>query len=210
MTFISLVGINFLLGVTWLFLVFFIIFDNGTTNTVFLFLSSVFVTLQGFFIFFFFIALNADARKAWKKLLCPCKKEAKPTTKTNNKHLVKGSNGEDVCTLSSDLSSCQSATLNQNTEKCSKQTQEMLPFKSLSALKEDEKGSFPDAMDPRLEYINSKISPEEESEDERKGTITLRRVCRQSSQKVSHDIEMVELDFGPSSDESLNEEDFSL
>ena len=211
MTSTSLVGINFLLGITWLFLVFYLIFDNGTTHTVFTLLSVLSITLQGFFIFLFFVILNADARKAWKNLLFPCKKKAKPITSTNNKHLVKGSNGENVSALRFDMSSCQSATLHQNTKKCSKQTQEMQPFKKLSATEEDETESSPDVMDSPLEYIHIKIPPKEESEDvkedEKEGTIILRRVRRQSSQNVSHDIEMVELDFGSSSNESLDEED---
>lgn len=211
MTSISLVGINFLLGITWLFLVFYLIFDNGTIHTVFLLLSVLSISLQGFFIFFFFVVLNADARKAWKNLLFPCKKKAKPTTSTNNKHLVKGSSGGDVSALSFDTSSCQSATLHQNTNKCSKQTQEMPPLKKLSATKEDGLESSSDVMGSPLEYVHTKIPSKEESEDvkedEKEGIIILWRVRRQSSQKVSHDIEMVELDFGLSSDESLNEED---
>ena len=212
MTFISLVGINFLLGIAWLFLVFYVIFfNNGTITFVFLCLFLFFTGSQGFFIFFFFVVLNADARKAWKILLCPCKKKAKRITSTNNKHLVKRRNRGGIGTLSSAVPSYQSTTIQQNTEKCCKQPQERLPFKEHSVITENEEGRSPDVIGPPLEYIHIQTSPKEEPEgvkkEEKEATIIFRRVHRQSSQKVSHDIEMVELDFGPSSDQSLNEED---
>ena len=97
-------------------------------------------------------------------------------------------------TLSSDLPPYQSATLQQNTEKCSKQTLKRLPFNKPSPTKENEKESSSDVE-------------EDDEEDEKNGAIILRRVRWQSSKKVSHDIERVELDFGLSSDESFNEED---
>ena len=211
MAFISLVGINFLLGITWLFLFFYLIFDTGTIATVLWIFSVFLISLQGFFIFFFFVVLNADARKAWKKFLCACKNKAKPITSTNNKHVVRRSNGGDLGTLSSALPSYQSATLEQSTEKCSKQTLEVLPFKKPFASKEVGKESSPDVIGPPLECIHMKISLKEEQEDvkedDKKGTIILMRVRRQSSEKVSHGVEIVELDFGLSSAESLNEED---
>ena len=109
MTLISLVGINFLLGITWVFVVLYVIFDDDVIDFIVWFLFWLFTPLQGFFIFFFFVVLNADARKAWKKLLCSCKKKAKPLTNTNNKYLVKTSNGGNVGTLSSTLPSTESA-----------------------------------------------------------------------------------------------------
>ena len=211
MTFISLIGINFLLGIPWLFPVFYLLFNTGTIAIIFWFLTLFLISLQGVFIFFFFVVLNADARKAWNKFLCRCKNKAKPVIRTNNKRLVKTRNGGEMGTPSSDLLPYESATLQQNTEKCSKQTQEMLPFKKLSATVEDKKESSPNVMGPPLGYIQTKTSPKQEpeevKEDEKNGTIIPRSVRRQSSQKVSHDIEMVEQDFGPSSDKSLIEED---
>ena len=209
MTFLSLVGINFLLGTTWVFVAFYLIFNTGTIATVLWTFSVLCISLQGFFIFFFFVVLNADARKAWKRLLCSCKKKAKPIT--NNKYVVKGSNGRGVGTLSTALPSYQSATLRENTEKCCKQAQEMLPINKLSPTKDDEKESSPDVMGPTIECIYMKTflkeEPEDVKEDEEKGIILLRRVRQQSSKKVSHDIEKVELDFEQSSDEHLNKED---
>ena len=212
MTFISLVGINFLLGIAWLFLVFYVIFfNNGTITFVFLCLFLVFTGLQGFFIFFFFVLLNADARKAWKKLLFPCKKKAKTITSANNKHLVKKGNGGGSGTLSSALPSYQPTTMQQETEKCCKQPQERLLFKEHSVIAENEEGMPPDAIGPPLESIHIQTSPKEETEsvknEEKKAITILRRVRRQSSKKVSHDIERGEINFGPSSDESLHEED---
>ena len=208
MTFISLIGINFLMGTPWLFLVFHLIFSTGTIAIILWYLSLFLISLQGLFIFFFFIVLNADARKAWKKFLCRCRNKVKPVIHTNNRRLVKRSNGGEIGTPSSDL---RSYALHQNTEKFSKQTKETLPFKKPSATMEDKKESSPDVMGPPLRCIHMKTSPKQEpeevKEDEKNGTIILRRVHWQSSQSVSLDIEMVEQDFGPSSDTSFNEED---
>ena len=212
MTLISLVGINFLFGLTWLFVIFTFSVNNNTVAFVLQFLFAFFNALQGFFIFFFFVVLNADARTFWQKLLCPCKKKAKPITSTSNKHLVKSSEGENVETLSSALSSYPTSNLEHNVEKSHKQAQEMLTFKNPSAMEEGEEESSPDLMSPPLEYVPAKTPPEEQPENIKEGektqTIIIGRVRWQTSIKGTHDIEKVELDFGQSSEESLNEEDF--
>ena len=180
MTLISLVGINFLFGITWLFAIF--TFSVNSVNVAFVLqvLFAFFNALQGFFIFFFIVLLNANARKAWKKLLCPCKKKAKPVASISNKYPVKSSNGRGVGTLSSALPSYQSTILQHNTEKHHKQTQEMMSFKSPPAMDEEEEESSPDLMSPPLEYIHGESPPKEETEDvkgeEKRGTIILGRV----------------------------------
>ena len=91
-----------------------------------------------------------------------------------------GSNEGDVGTPSSALHSYQSATLHQNSEKCSNQTPDVLPCKKLPATTEDERTSSPDVMGLPLEYIHTKTSPTEEPEDvkeeEKRETITIRKV----------------------------------
>ena len=208
-TLVSLVGINFLFGITWLFAIFTFSADSVNVAFALQFLFAFFNALQGFFIFFFFVVLNDDARQLWNKLLCPCKKKAKPSISTSKKDIVKSSDGGGVGTLSSAVPSYQSATMQHNMEKHSEQTQEMLIFKSSFTVEEDEGESSPDLTSPSLEYIHI---PEEEPEDvkgaERNGTIIHGRVHRQSSMKGTHDVECVELDFWQSSDESLDIEDF--
>ena len=211
-TLISLVGINFLFGITWLFAIF--TFDTDSVSVAFAlqFLFAFFNALQGFFIFFFFVVLNDDARQLWKKLLCPCKKKAKPIISTSKKGLVKSSDGGDVGTLSSALPSYQSATLQHNIEKHHKQTQEMLSFKNPFTANKVEEESPPDVMSPPLEYILEENSHKEERGDvkgvEEKGTIICETVHHQPSKKGTHDVECVDVDFGQSSDESLNNENF--
>ncbi|XP_071411204.1 adhesion G-protein coupled receptor G2 isoform X2 [Pithys albifrons albifrons] len=59
----SVVGLTFLLGITW-GLAFF------TVNEVFTYLFTIFNTLQGFFIFIFYCVTKENVRKQWRRYLC--------------------------------------------------------------------------------------------------------------------------------------------
>ena len=65
---IGISGVMSLLGLTWLFGAFTI----ADASFAFQLLFTIFNTLQGFFIFFFFCVLNKDAREAWVELLSCC------------------------------------------------------------------------------------------------------------------------------------------
>ena len=65
-TLISIVGIVFLFGLTWLFGAFTV---TETSQLPFLILFVVFSSFQGFFVFLFFCVLNKVTRQAWIRLL---------------------------------------------------------------------------------------------------------------------------------------------
>ncbi len=67
---ISISGIMFLFGLTWLFAAF--TFQIGTSTVLrdaFQALFTIFASFQGFFIFLFFCVFNREARESWKETL---------------------------------------------------------------------------------------------------------------------------------------------
>ncbi|XP_067322883.1 adhesion G-protein coupled receptor G2 isoform X1 [Anolis sagrei] len=62
----SVAGLTFLLGITWGFA----FFAWGPVNLVFMYLFSIFNTLQGFFIFIFYCVAKENVRKQWRRYLC--------------------------------------------------------------------------------------------------------------------------------------------
>ena len=67
---ISISGVMFLFGLTWLFAAFtFTIADNNVLRITFQALFVVFASFQGFFIFLFFCVFNKEARESWREVL---------------------------------------------------------------------------------------------------------------------------------------------
>ena len=64
---ISIGGVMFLFGLTWLFAILTFQSTQGVRDT-FLILFTVFNSLQGFFIFMFICVISSDARDEWKKV----------------------------------------------------------------------------------------------------------------------------------------------
>ncbi|XP_051738532.1 adhesion G-protein coupled receptor G2 isoform X7 [Ctenopharyngodon idella] len=62
----SIAGLTFLLGLTWGFA----FFAWGPVKLAFMYLFSIFNSLQGFFIFVFHCALKENVRKQWRMYLC--------------------------------------------------------------------------------------------------------------------------------------------
>ena len=72
---ISVFGITFLFGMSWVFGVFTI----SDASPVFKYLFAIFTTLQGFFIFIFFCVIGKEGRELWINLLCcGCKLPSTP------------------------------------------------------------------------------------------------------------------------------------
>ena len=69
-----LAGLMFLLGLSWIFLMFTIVGADTSIYGAFAvqWLFVFFNSLQGFFLFVFFVVLNQDARKLWLVCLCSC------------------------------------------------------------------------------------------------------------------------------------------
>ena len=63
---ISSFEIMFLFGLSWVFGAFTI----SSASEVFQYLFTIFTSLQGFFIFFFYCVLGQEARELWFQLLC--------------------------------------------------------------------------------------------------------------------------------------------
>ena len=159
---VSLFGITFLFGATWVFAVFTFIATNADVSFVSQLLFAVTNTLQGFFIFIFFVVLNTDARQAWQNLFCPSKKKKKPVsiTSTSNKLLLKSGPGSSTTgTLSSPLPSFQSATLERNVEKYKQRSHELLSYSNPVTVEEDEEESSQDLM--KLPLTSAEVLPKE-------------------------------------------------
>ncbi|XP_073523555.1 adhesion G-protein coupled receptor G2 isoform X2 [Phyllobates terribilis] len=62
----SVAGITFLLGITWGFG----FFSFGPGRTAMMYLFTIFNSLQGFFIFFFYCVAKENVRKQWRRYLC--------------------------------------------------------------------------------------------------------------------------------------------
>ena len=69
-TLASLTGVMVLFGLTWVFAA----FTVRSASVVFQFLFAIFNSLQGFFIFLFFVVLAKEARELWL-VACGCKKQ---------------------------------------------------------------------------------------------------------------------------------------
>ncbi|ERE65118.1 G-protein coupled receptor 64 isoform 2 [Cricetulus griseus] len=104
----SIAGLTFLLGITWGFA----LFAWGPVNVIFMYLFSVFNTLQGFFIFIFYCAAKDNVRKQWRRYVC-CGKlrlaENSDWSKTATNGLKKQTVNQGVSSSSNSLqSSCNS------------------------------------------------------------------------------------------------------
>ena len=67
---ISISGVMFLFGLTWLFAAFtFTIAGSNVVRIAFQALFVVFASFQGFFIFLFFCVFNKEARESWREVL---------------------------------------------------------------------------------------------------------------------------------------------
>ena len=75
-------GIMILFGLILLFAVFSFVTDDPKVSFIVQFFLALFIVVQGFFVFFFLVVLNGDARNGWKSLLCFCTR--KKTVKIND------------------------------------------------------------------------------------------------------------------------------
>ena len=90
---VSLTGIMFLLGLSWVFLLFTVVGIDTSIHAAFA-IQLVFVffnSFQGFFLFVFIVAINQDSRKQWANLLYPwAKKKNGSTTSRYRKYITGG------------------------------------------------------------------------------------------------------------------------
>ncbi|XP_051782863.1 adhesion G-protein coupled receptor G2 [Erpetoichthys calabaricus] len=103
----SVAGLTFLLGITWGFA----LFAWGDANLPFMYLFTIFNTLQGFFIFIFHCATKENVQKQWRRYLC-CGKlrltENSEWSRTATNYTKKQSVHHPITSLSSNSSSLNS------------------------------------------------------------------------------------------------------
>ena len=103
---ISIAGIMFLFGLTWLFGALTVTgFGSATASTAFQVLFVICNAFQGFFIFLFFCVFNKDARDLWLELLSCGRYKSKPLHSSQAKYGSSGGNAtlEKIKTNSSGL-----------------------------------------------------------------------------------------------------------
>ena len=77
---VSIVGVMFLFGLTWLFGALTVIgFGDARASTAFQVLFVICNAFQGFFIFLFFCVFSTDARDSWLELLSYCRQSWHPS-----------------------------------------------------------------------------------------------------------------------------------
>ena len=102
--FISLAGIMFLFGLTWLFGALTVTALGDTTaSTAFQILFVICNAFQGFFLFFFLCVFDKDARKFWLELLSCGRYQSKPLHSSQVKYTRSGGTLEKIKTTSSGL-----------------------------------------------------------------------------------------------------------
>ncbi|XP_035380663.1 adhesion G-protein coupled receptor G6 isoform X1 [Electrophorus electricus] len=115
----SVVSLTFLLGLTWGFA----FFAWGPVNLAFIYLFSIFNSLQGLFIFIFHCALKENVQKQWRRYLC-CgklhwtdnsdwsKTATNNTKKVSSDNLGKSLSSSSFCSTTANWTSKAKATLN--------------------------------------------------------------------------------------------------
>ena len=210
---ISISGVMFLFGLTWLFAILTFSGLGGTFQVLF----TIFNSFQGFFIFLFFCVFNKDAVESWKELLSCGKYKSKllhPSTASSapikkSKQASSGSKGQSP-TLETSKSYYESDTLTKGN------TYEKAPFES----KVDHgTNSFSD--NKTSENSVRKADPTENSTqddhtsvkngniiavEEKKTTSLKARFRRYTTVKKSkHHVEEVQVDFYSDNDSDVEE-----
>ena len=222
---LSICGIMFLFGLTWIFAIFTFVSTNRDAAFSLQFIFALFNALQGFWIFFFFVFLNAEARQSWIKLLFACKnknKDAPPTSKTGlsskkNKYYTASKSNTYSSTPSTASDSGGLGTLEHNMySKKSKAPGIFLHDDVTSSViieEKEEEGSSPDIEEQEPVKKTYQELMEEGEEEKKKHTKLEKRTSREilagarlkrkSTKRRGHDVEQIELDFFDDDDNVL-------
>ena len=213
---LSISGIMFLFGLTWLFAAFtFTIAGNDVLRITFQALFTVFASFQGFFIFLFFCVLNKEARESWKETLSCGRYKSELLHPSQYKYTSSAGSGPTRSKLKTGSTVATSAY---STSAIPRST-EPSPLPEKRDLGKAEEGihtEIPLKCSNKTE-VSSKVEAESKinSEDDKKPQKWLEaepvkkaRVKRYSTKKVAkHHIEEFEIDLGDEDDEC--EEDAS-
>ena len=186
-----LAGFMFLLGLSWIILLFTVI---GTSTNIYAsfaiqWLFNFFNSLQGFFLFVFFVALNRDARKLWFIHLCPCLKGRKSRYSTRYKH---SSTSGNTATTKATSTNYASGTLKSAVEK-HKFNEELTLVNTFTTVNDEEEDEIIDA--PNIIVDVNPLTKKREPEIRLKRSSTIRK---------THDIETAEVIFFESESEDEN------
>ena len=216
---LSICGIMILFGLTWIFAIFTFVSSNRDIAFALQFIFAFFNALQGFWIFFFFVLLNAEARQAWKKRFCPCasKKEAPTTSKTDisskNKYFT-GSKGKSVSTMSTSDDGMDTIKNNMYSASQRKTSMDHVIMKNPNVIMEEEEEdeaplpviTITDPQFPEKKPSNE-LQKEETDKDYHLREDSLNceaRVKRHLTfNERKHEVEVVEIDFFEDDDDNL-------
>ena len=198
---LSICGIMFLFGLTWLFAIFTFVSTNRDAAFALQFIFAFLNATQGFWIFFFFVFLNSEARESWKSLLFPCTKKEEPaTSKTDLSSKNKYFTGTKRSTYSTNSSTTGTGTLEYNMKKKKMDSMDFLETPSTTIVEEDESESLPDIIinDEPEKKSYDELMREEEKEKPKETNQSLylkARVQRHSTKRKKHEFEQVDVDF---------------
>ena len=219
---LSICGIMFLFGLTWIFAIFTFVSTNRDAAFALQFIFALFNALQGFWIFFFFVLLNSEARQSWTKLLFPCKQNnenAPSTSKTDISAKTKYfTASKPRSSVSTDSTVDGMDTLKSNMYKANKRkfSSDLVVTNSTVILEEEEEeegSGSPDIIFDETVYPQEKNGLKKEDEiqmnDNKKEVdfmIRKARVQRHSTKiKREHHVEQIELDFFSDDDDDDND-----
>ena len=204
---ISITGVMFLFGLTWLFAV--LTISVTGLRQIFQILFVIFNSFQGFFIFLFFCIFNKEAIESWREFLTRGRYKSKLLHPSQAKYSSGTGTGKpkQTKTISTGFGSSAGG---KNTSLVSKSEYEStIPLKT----KEDIETPEHEKMSSQVNG-NSGVREEEETpkkkadqKDKKKKTLSLKtRIKRYSTKKVSkHHVEEIEVDFN--SDDSAGSSD---
>ena len=216
---ISISGVMFLFGLTWLFAAFtFTIAGNNVLRIIFQALFTIFASFQGFFIFLFFCVFNKEARESWREILSCGRYKSEflhPLRYKNTRTISTGTAGNTLKRgTTATLSDYSSNTISKSTldsrasllpeeydlEKAKK---EISTETLLGATNVTEESMVTESLKVEAE---SKIEGKEEKWLEAR-PVEKARIKRCSTKKAAkHQVEVFELDFGDEETESEEEQ----
>ena len=216
---LSLSGIMSLLGLAWILSLFTAVGVNTNRNAAFAlqWMFAFFNSLQGFFVFFFFVVLSADARNSWLALLCPCFKSAQtPTSKSSLRYTGKSSSAKGSILSSNQYSSLPLKSGGELSPKMAEVGHSVIDEK------EGDRDSSPDlaavetALNEKdvIEMQEVSEKPEqglvEENLKGEEGTVVRFTLKRVSTRSKAHHIETAEVIFNDQPSDESDDDDIAI
>ena len=191
-----LAGFMFLLGLSWIILLFTVVGADTNIYAAFAiqWLFVFFNSLQGFFLFVFFVALNRDARILWYNFLCPCLKSKKGAYSSRIKHSTIFGN-----TAITKLSTQREVTFDTMKSAVKKHKfEETVVVNYASTINETDIDDAPDLL---VDLITSPPGEDDTTVKTLSKNLPEIRIKRSTTIRKTHDIETAEVTFDASGSE---------